>query len=144
MSIPRLIGPIVMSAALIPGAGVARAGPAFPSDDKGFLNSAARCDAGQTALVIGRTQRSLVVVCADQHGNYQYRGVRISDGALLQVPAETTSSGGYRAQAEDVTYVVSSTQLLVSAGDEVISSEPMIDYRQPHPYAAEVGAAPKH
>lgn len=141
-SMPRSLAAIAASAALVLSAGVAAAQPSFPSDDRGFLNSAARCDASQTALAIGRTQRSLVVICTDANGHYQYRGVRISDAAVLLVPAQTTSTGAYLAQDEGVTYLVSSKQLLVTSGDEVINAEKMIDYRQPHPYSAEVGTAP--
>ena len=53
MSTSQLIGAIALSAALLAGAGPAHAVPAFGSDDKGFVNSAARCDANQTALAIG-------------------------------------------------------------------------------------------
>lgn len=64
----------------------------FGVPGKSFIdNSAARCDGTQTALAVGRTQRSLVVICADQNGRYEYRGVRISDGALLKAPAETAT-----------------------------------------------------
>ncbi|MBV9090585.1 MAG: hypothetical protein JO044_11895 [Mycobacteriaceae bacterium] len=112
----------------------------FPADDRGFVNSAARCDGTQTALAVGRTQRSLVVICADQNGNYQYRGVRISDGALLQEPAETTSDGGFVARNDDMTYTVSAKQLMVTSGETVINQEPMSEYRQPHPFSAEAGA----
>lgn len=121
-----------------------QAPPAFPTDDRGFVNSAARCDATETALAFGRTQRSLVAICADQNGRYEYRGVRIGDAALLKVPAETTGDGGFLARNEGVTYAVSSTRLLVTSGDTVINREPMIDYRQPHPFAAETGAAPRN
>ena len=113
----------------------------FATDDAGFVNSPARCDGTQTALALGRTGRSVVVICADQHGDYDYRGVRISDGALLKVPAQATADGGYLAENEGVTYAVSSTQLLVTSGQTVISREPMIEYRQPRPFAAETGAA---
>lgn len=114
--------------------------PPFATDNAGFINSAARCDATQTVMAVGRTQRSLVVICVDKNGRYEYRGVRIGDGALLKVPAQTTTDGGYLTQNEGVTYAVSSTQLLVTSGETVINKEPMIDYRQPHPFAAETGA----
>jgi hypothetical protein len=114
----------------------------FPTDDLGFVNSAARCDGTQTAMAIGRTQRSLVVICVNQHGSYEYRGVRISDQTPLTVPAETTSGGAFVAENEGVTYTVSSTQLLVTSGNSVINREPMIEYQQPHSSATPTGAAP--
>jgi hypothetical protein len=113
----------------------------FPTDDQGFINSAARCDGTQTPLALGRTHRSLVVICVDQSGKYEYRGVRISDGASLTVPAQTRPDGGFVAQSDDVTYALSASQLLATTGDTVINREPMIDYRQPHLFAAETGAA---
>lgn len=113
----------------------------FSTDDQGFINSAARCDGTQTPLALGRTKRSLVVICVDQSGKYEYRGVRISDGASLTVPAETRPDGGFVARSDDVIYVLSASQLLATAGDTVITREPMIDYRQPHLFAAETGAA---
>jgi hypothetical protein len=115
----------------------------FPTDDRGFINSAARCDGAQTPLALGRTRRSLVVICVDPSGKYEYRGVRLSDGASLTVPAETRPDGGFVARSDDVTYSLSASQLLATAGDTVINREPMIDYRQPHPFAAETGAAPE-
>jgi len=129
------------SAAAQPAQPAQSASP-FPTDDLGFVNSAARCDGTQTAMAIGRTQRSLVVICVNQHGNYEYRGVRISDQTPLTVPAETTSRGAFVAENEGVTYTVSSTQLLVTSGNTVINREPMIEYQQPHSSATATGAAP--
>lgn len=144
--VARLLGVIAVSSAvmLCPGVAGAVPAPSFSSDDEGFLNSAARCDANQTAIAIGRSPLSLVVICVDANGRYQYRGVRISDGVLLQAPAQTTGSGGYLAHSDDVTYAVSAKALAITAGDEVIRSEQMIDYRQPHLYPAEVGGARNH
>ena len=48
-----------------------------PSDDRGFLNSSARCGGSLTAVAIARTQGSLVTICSDQTGGYTYRGVQI-------------------------------------------------------------------
>jgi hypothetical protein len=50
------------------------AGPAAPLavDDRGFVNSDARCDGTQTAVAIGRTPGSLVAICGDPDGRYGY------------------------------------------------------------------------
>jgi hypothetical protein len=114
-----------------------------PTDDRGFLNSAARCEGTNTAIAIGRTQRSLVVICPQQNGKYEYRGVRVSDGAALTVAAETTVDHGFLAETDGVTYAVSPTQLLVTAGESVINREPMIEYRVPGALAAEAGGSGK-
>jgi hypothetical protein len=112
---------------------------ALTTDDRGFVDSTGRCDASQFALAVGRTRRSLVVICADQNGRYEYRGVRTSDGAVLKVAAETTAGRGFLARTLGVTYAVSPAELLVASGETVISREPMIEYREPRPFPAEAG-----
>jgi hypothetical protein len=115
--------------------------PRVPTDDRGFINSAARCEGTNTAIAIGRTQRSLVVICPEQNGKYEYRGVRVSDGADLTVAAETTVEHAFLAENDGVTYAVSPTQLLVTAGETVINREPMIEYRVPGALPAEAGGS---
>jgi hypothetical protein len=103
----------------------------FAVDAKGFVNSGARCDGTQTAVAIGRTPGSLVVICGDRNGRYGYLGLRLSDDAVLKTSARSTSTRGFIAQNASVTYSVSSAQLRVTVGGAVIKLEPMIDYRGP-------------
>lgn len=105
-------------------------GPAalFGTDDKGFVNSTARCDGAKRAAAIGRTERSVVVICAGDDGRYEYLGVRLSDDAVMRTSAETTPSHGFVAHNASVTYAVSATELLVTEGDSVIKQEPMIEF----------------
>ncbi len=35
------------------------------TDDRGFIDKAARCDAPRSAVAIGRTEQSLVAICVD-------------------------------------------------------------------------------
>ncbi|MBV8929108.1 MAG: hypothetical protein JO152_08295 [Mycobacteriaceae bacterium] len=130
-----------------PSAGAQPAAPAapFPTDDRGFLNSPARCDAPQSAVAIGRTSRSLVVICAEagkyvEAASYQYRGVRLGDGATLTLPAVLTGDGSFVAAGDAVTYVVSPKELTVKSGDTVLRQEAMITYQQPR-FSAETGAS---
>jgi hypothetical protein len=103
----------------------------FAVDDKGFLNSGARCDGSQTAVAIGRTPGSLVVICGDRNGRYGYLGVRLSDDAVLKTSARTTPTHEFIAQNASVTYSISPAELRVTVGGAVIKQEPMIDYRGP-------------
>lgn len=100
----------------------------FATDDKGFVNSTARCDGAKRAAAIGRTERSVVVICAGDDGRYEYLGVRLSDDAVMRALAETTPSHGFVAHNASVTYAVSATELLVTEGDSVIKQEPMIEF----------------
>src|SRR5262249_27494261 len=103
----------------------------FPVDDRGFVNSGARCDVTETTVAIGRTPGSLVVICGDHDGRYGYRGVRLRDDAVLKASAWTTPTHEFIAQNESVTYSSSPTGLRVTASRTAIKQEPMIDYRGP-------------
>lgn len=105
----------------------------FAVDDKGFVNSDARCAATQTAVAIARTPASLVVICDHGDGQYGYLGVRLSDDAVLKTMATTTPTHTFIAQNAGVTYAVSPAGLLVTAGGAVLKQEPTIDYREPKP-----------
>jgi hypothetical protein len=102
----------------------------FATDESGFINSDARCEGMRPALAIGRTPGSLVVICAEHNGQYEYRGVRLSDAAVLRTTAQTGSARGFLAQNASVVYAVSPTELVVTDGDTVIKVEPMIEYRE--------------
>jgi hypothetical protein len=67
-----------------------------------------------------------------------YRGVRMSDGAALNVPAETAGGREFVARSEGVTYSLSTQQLVITAGDTVVRREPVIEYRESHSSSAEV------
>lgn len=112
----------------------ASAKPEFPSDDQGYLNSAARCDGGQTPLMFGRTTRSLVAVCVGPDGQLEYRGVRLSDQAGLTMAATRSADGAIVATNDNVTYSISPQALLVSDGDNVLYRDSWVEYRKP-PFA---------
>jgi hypothetical protein len=101
----------------------------FAVDDKGFVNSGARCEGNETAVATGRTLGSLVVICGDADGRYGYLGVRLSDDAVLKTAARTTPTHKFIAQNASVTYSISPAELLITAGGKILKQEPMIDYR---------------
>ena len=68
----------------------------------------------KSAFAIGRTEGSLVVICAEPAGQYEYLGVRLSDAAVLRTDAETNSAREFLAQKSGVVYAVSPTELKVS------------------------------
>ena len=119
------LGVAVLAAFVASGLATAVAGPT--TDDRGFVDSTARCAVPATAVVFGSTASSRVAVCKDSAGQYEYRGVRISDGAKLIVPAKATD-GGFVAENDGISYTVTSTALVVKAGGQVIRNEPMVDF----------------
>lgn len=121
-------------AALIGSAAIAhvQAAPSVPStDEHGFVDSAARCAASQALMAYGRTARALVVICVDPDGELQYRGVRTTDGASLEMAAGRGSDGSIVATNDGVTYSVSPAAFLVSEGDTVLYRDTWTDFRQP-------------
>jgi hypothetical protein len=107
--------------------GLPSASAAPAADDRGYVDSTARCTAPNTAVVFGSTDSSRVAICKTPGGQYEYRGVRVSDGARLTVPA-SHSGDGYVADNDGITYTVTSKSLVVSVGDKVIREEPMVDF----------------
>jgi len=115
---------------------------ADPSIDAlGFVDSTARCAAPDTAVAFGSTATSRVAICKTSSGEYEYRGVRISDGAKLVVPASASSDGGFVAHSDGITYTVTSSSLVVTEGNQVIRQEPMVYFHGPKTTAAAPGTS---
>jgi serine/threonine-protein kinase len=78
---------------------------------------------------MARTTQSVVVVCQIQPGNFYYRGVRLSDGASIELANAVRSSGGF-----DVTNPTDgplpnpATSLTIVSPDGPASYEPTLQY----------------
>jgi hypothetical protein len=113
---------VVLVVALPPAA-------AAPStDDQGYVNSTARCGAPYSVVVFGSTDASRVAICRTPDGKYEYRGVRVSDGAKLIVPAEGSEDDSFVAESGGISYRVTPKSLVVSEGNRVVREEPMVDF----------------
>ena len=111
----------------------------LPTDDRGFVDSKVRCEAPQSAVAFGRTERSLVAICVDRNGHYEYRGARLGDDAVLIVVAEPTVPGQFFAQKDGTTYTVTAKELVIKS-DEYVRAEPMLQFGAPPLLAVEVPA----
>ena len=83
-----------------------------------------------------------MAICKTPGGQYEYRGVRVRDGAKLVVPASQSGDGGYIAGNDGVTYTVTTKSLVVSVGTKVIREEPMVDFHRPEAPAAPAAPPP--
>jgi hypothetical protein len=81
-------------------------------------------------VLFGSTASSRVAICQDADGDYEYRGVRVRDGARLLTPATRSSDGAFTATTDGVDYMVTSSALVVSVGEKVIRDEPMVDFHR--------------
>ena len=104
----------------------AAAAPA--TDDEGYVNSTARCGAPYSVVVFGSTDASRVAICKTPDGKYEYRGVRVSDGAKLIVPAEGSGDDSFVADNSGISYLVTPKSLVVSQGNKVVREEPMVEF----------------
>lgn len=107
------------------------AGTAPPTDSQGYVDSTASCPAPATVVVFGSTGESRVAICRDTDGDYQYRGVRVRDGARLILPAQRSADGSYSADNDGIEYTVTSSALVISSGQRVIRKESMLDFHSP-------------
>jgi hypothetical protein len=113
------------SALVALGLPTATAAPA--SDAQGYVDSTARCTSPDQAVAFGSTATSRVAICKTPGGQYEYRGVRVRDGAKLFVPA-SQSGDEFMAENAGVEYTVTKSSLVVSVGTRVIRDEPMVDF----------------
>jgi hypothetical protein len=115
----------------------------YPTDDRGFVDSQIRCDAPQSAVAFSRTEQSIVAICVDQAGRYQYRGARVDDkDAVLTVVAEPTVPGEFFAQKDGVTYTVTAQNLTIKT-DEWVRTEPVLQFGTQPLLAVEMPTPPR-
>jgi len=110
---------------------VPTASPAPAFDSQGYVDSTARCTSPATAVVFGSTKTSRVAICRSSDGDYQYRGVRVRDGAKLITSASRSSDGAFTADNDGIEYMVTSSALVISTGERVIRDETMLDFHRP-------------
>jgi len=86
----------------VPVAGAWRLSP--PVNSAPIAQSPNETRGASPAFAIGRTIGSLVVICGERTGPYEYLGVRLSDAAMLRTAASTNSTHGFLARKAGVLY----------------------------------------
>ena len=106
--------------------------PSLPGTDaQGFVDYAgARCGSGSTPAVMARTTQSVFVVCEVGPANYYYRGVRLSDGAGIELANAVRSSGGFDVTnpTDGTRYQVTPDKLSITTADGQVFTEPMMQF----------------
>jgi hypothetical protein len=129
---PRcLITAAVTAGVTLLAVGVPSASAAPASDARGYVDSTARCDSAESTVLFGSTDDSRVAICSVSGGKYEYRGVRLRDGAKLIVPATRNDDGAFRVENAGIEYLVTSKSLALSSGSKVIREEAMVDFHRP-------------
>jgi hypothetical protein len=137
---PCALSAVAVAAALL-AITLPQAGAAPESDGQGYLDSTARCRSADATVMFGSTDTSRVAICKTSDDGYEYRGVRLRDGAKLVVPAEQ-SGDAFVADSGGIEYMVSAKSVVVSEGNKVLREEPMVDFHGPEAPAAASPATP--
>lgn len=98
-------------------------------DDHGFVDSTSRCDPRQRAVAIARTAHAAMVVCRQPDGTYEYTGTRLHDGAFVRLDDVRVMPTGFEARNGGTTYRLSATELVVLAGEDLLSRDAIVQYR---------------
>lgn len=98
------------------------------ADEQGFLSGGARCDSGDRAALVVRTEYSRAVVCTTAARHLYYRGVRVSDGAGIELGHVQPMPGGFVAinDRDPTRYEVTHGGLRIVQDGREISYEPAI------------------
>ncbi|MDM7488819.1 hypothetical protein QT969_10995 [Rhodococcus sp. CSLK01-03] len=104
--------------------------PTVPgADAQGFIGvPGGRCNYTNSAVLIGRTPQSLVVICETGVGRLYYKGVRLSDGAPIEIDDPVRTELGYVVTNEGVQYWIDRDALIITRADTRLAEEPMLQY----------------
>lgn len=101
------------------------------TDKQGWIGyPTARCDPGTQPAAMARTTQSVLVVCQIQPGSFYYRGVRLSDGASIELANAVRSSVGFDVTnpTDGTRYQIRPMSLTIASPDGQASTEPMLEY----------------
>jgi serine/threonine protein kinase len=101
------------------------------TDAQGFIDyPGARCDESNTPAALARTPNSVLVVCRSGPGDFYYRGVRLSDGAGIELANAVRSSGGFDVTnpTDGTRYQIRPDGLTIVPPDGQAITEPMVAY----------------
>jgi serine/threonine protein kinase len=101
------------------------------TDGPGFIGyPAARCTPGSEPAAEVRTTQSLIVVCQTGLGSLIYRGLRLSDGAGIELANAVRSSAGFDVTnpTDGTRYQIRPNVVNIVSPDGQVSSEPVLQY----------------
>jgi serine/threonine protein kinase len=101
------------------------------TDALGFMAyPGARCAPGQRPAALGITAASALVVCRYGTDGYYYRGVRLRDGAQIELDHAVPTADGFDVvnQTDGTRYEIRSGALTIITPEGEVFSEPMIQY----------------
>ena len=104
--------------------------PLPDADNQGFLNyqGAGRCRGSDLAALMVRTAQSAALICQSGPATFYYRGLRLSDGATIELAGAIPDETGFSVtNAVDGTRYELSRSGLVIQGPGQSAAEPAIE-----------------
>ena len=101
------------------------------TDQQGWIGyPGARCTTGTQPAALVRTTQSVAIVCQVGPGSFYYRGVRLSDGAGIELANAVRSSLGFDVTnpSDGTRYQIRPTTLTIISPDGQASIEPVVEY----------------
>jgi len=99
------------------------------TDLQGFLGyPGARCNSANPAVAIGRTLKSLLVICQNYTGRFYYKGHGLQNGHSVEVDNLVRTEDKFIASNNGVQCLVSPVALIITQGPATVSDEPMLEY----------------
>jgi hypothetical protein len=79
-------------------------------------------------VAIGRTPKSLVVICEDYDGRFYFKGLGLADGHSVKIENFVLVEDKFTASSSGVRCLVSPVALTITRGLATITNEPMLEY----------------
>jgi hypothetical protein len=99
------------------------------TDVQGFVGyPGARCNSANPAVALGRTLKSLVVICQNYDGDFYYKGLSLKNGQSLEADDSIRTGDRFIASNNGVQYLVSPDALIITRGSTTVRDEPMLEY----------------
>ena len=99
------------------------------TDLQGFLGYPdARCNSAHPAVAMGRTSKSLIVICQNYAGRFYYKGFGLKNGRSVEVDDLERAEDKFTTTNNGARYLVSSTALIITRGSTSVVDEPMLEY----------------
>ncbi|MFE1593607.1 protein kinase [Nocardia sp. NPDC058705] len=103
----------------------------YGADGQGFVSSGPRCNDNDAAMTIARTTKSRVVICHTGDQRYYYKGLRVSDGADLELDDPVPNGGGSFTATNPVDgtqYYLSASGFTITKAGVLLASEPVTEF----------------
>jgi hypothetical protein len=99
------------------------------TDVQGFVGYPdARCNSANPAVAMGRTSKSLIVICQNYAGRFYYKGFGLKGGRSVEVDDLELAEDKFTTTSNGALYLVSSTALTITRGSTSVVDEPMLEY----------------